>query len=135
MTSTSGSLLSPFLKTKLTDRTLSRLTIKGQSNEDAVLCTADKTFSMRSIGLSNTVLVVTPVPDVCASDFAEDALIIRDQLNEIIELVPAVPKLHKLAAVIRDRQYGEGQEDDIEQDENAVCRFPRVLPIDWGTNK
>jgi len=83
---------------------------------------------MRSIGLSNTVLVVTPVPDVCASDFAEDVLIIRDQLNEIIELVPAVPKLHKLAAVIRDRQYGEGQEDDMEQDENAVCRFRRVCP-------
>ena len=33
-------------------------------HEDAVLSTADKTFSTHSIGLSNTVLVVTPIPDV-----------------------------------------------------------------------
>jgi len=38
--------------------------IYGHEDEDAVLSTADKTFSTRSIGLSNTVLVVTPIPDV-----------------------------------------------------------------------
>jgi len=47
-------------------------------HEDAVLSTADKTFSIRSIGLSNTVLVVTPVPDVHASDFADNALVIAE---------------------------------------------------------
>ncbi|PPQ94004.1 hypothetical protein CVT25_009852 [Psilocybe cyanescens] len=91
-----------------------RLTIKGQPNEDAVLCSADKTYGMRSVGLSNTVLVVTPVPDECATHFAEDAVIIRDQLNEIIELAPVVPKLHKLSALIKNRQYDEGQEDDAD---------------------
>ncbi|CAA7259838.1 unnamed protein product [Cyclocybe aegerita] len=93
--------------------------IKGHSNEDAFLCTADKTFAMRSVGLSNTLLVVTPVPDEHAADFAEDAVVIRDQLNEIIELVPAVPKLHKLSVLIKDREYDEGQED-LEDDENRT---------------
>ncbi|KDR83664.1 hypothetical protein GALMADRAFT_235995 [Galerina marginata CBS 339.88] len=94
-------------------------TIKGQPNEDAVLCTAEKTFGMRSVGLSNTVLVVTPVPDEYASEFADDAVVIRDQLNEVIELVPVVPKLHKLFGLIRDRLYDEGQEDDPEDDSTA----------------
>ena len=89
-----------------------RLTIKGHPNEDAVICTEDKTFTLRSVALSNTVLVVTPIPDDPASNFTDGAIVIRDQLNEIIELVPVVPKLHRLSAMIRDRQYDDGQEDD-----------------------
>ncbi|KAF9534246.1 sister chromatid cohesion protein Dcc1 [Crepidotus variabilis] len=100
------------------------LTIKGHSNNDAVLCTDKKTFSMRSVSLSNTILVVTPVPDEKAVDFADGAVIIRDQLNEIIELVPVVPKLHKLSALIRERQYDESQEDEAEpEDDDSVKRF------------
>jgi len=76
---------------------------------------------MRSIALSNTILVVTPIPDDPTSDFIDDAVVIRDQLNEVIELVPIVPNLHKLSAMIRDRQYDEGQEDDDAlESENTV---------------
>jgi sister chromatid cohesion protein DCC1 len=100
-----------------------RLTIKGHSNEDAVLCTEDKTFTMRSVALSNTILVVTPIPDDPSSNFSDDAVVIRDQLNEVIEPVPIVPRLHKLSAMIRDRQYDEGQEDDDTRElENKVCQ-------------
>ena len=41
---------------------------------------------------------------------------IRDQLKEIIELTPSVPKLHKLSRVLKDRQYDEGLEEDDEDD-------------------
>lgn len=71
---------------------------------------------MRSIGLSNTLLVVTPAPDDCASQFADDAVVIRDQLKEIIELTPSVPKLHKLSKLLKDGQYDEGLEEDDEDD-------------------
>jgi sister chromatid cohesion protein DCC1 len=90
------------------------LTIKGHANDDAVLCTEDKTFTIRSVALSNAVLVVTPNPDD-----SDDAVVIRDQLNEIIELVPIVPKLHKLSTVIRDRQYDD-DDDDSRGPENKV---------------
>jgi len=69
---------------------------------------------MRSIGLSNTILVVTSVPDNCAAEFAEDTVVIRDQLNEVIELIPAVAKLQKLSVLIGDRQYDEGNEEEVE---------------------
>jgi len=75
---------------------------------------------MRSIVLSNTVLVATAAPDGHASNYSDDAVFIRDQLNEIIELVPVVPKLHKLSASIRSRQYDEGQEDEVQDDETTV---------------
>ncbi|KAH9482726.1 Sister chromatid cohesion protein DCC1 [Psilocybe cubensis] len=97
-----------------------RLSIKGQPDEDAVLCSSTKTYGMRSVGLSNTVLVVTPVPDERASEFAEDAVIIRDQLNEIIELAPVVPKLHKLSALIKNREYDGDNEDE---DDDGMDRF------------
>ena len=78
---------------------------------------------MRSVALSNTVLVVTPVPDDPSSDLTDDAVVIRDQLNEVIELVPVAPKLHKLSAMIRDRQYDEGQGDeDTQEMENKVLQ-------------
>lgn len=71
---------------------------------------------MRSVVLSNSVLVVTAPPDgASALDFTDDAVVIRDQVNEVIELVPVVPKLHKLETLLRGREYDEGQED-IEED-------------------
>ena len=84
------------------------LTIKGQANEDAVLCTSDKTYNLRSVVLSNSVLVVTRPPIGSMED--GDAIVIRDQLNEIIELVPTVPKLHKLTSLLKGLEY-EGHED------------------------
>lgn len=70
--------------------------------------------------MSNTLLVVTPVPDDCASQFADDAIVIRDQLKEIIELTPSVPKLHKLSRLLKDRQYDAGLEEDDEDSDNVV---------------
>ena len=80
----------------------------------------DKTFTMRSVSLSNTILAVTPVPDEYADNFADDVVVIRDQLNEIIELIPIVPRLHGLFALIRDQQYDEGEESETENDMNQV---------------
>lgn len=44
-----------------------------------------------------------------------DAIVIRDQLNEVMELLPTVPRLHKLTSLLRGLEYDEGQED-IEMD-------------------
>ncbi|KAG1829115.1 sister chromatid cohesion protein Dcc1 [Suillus variegatus] len=82
------------------------LFIKGHPTEDAVLCTLEKTYAVRSVVLSNTVLVVTP----SRSD-PDGTVHIRDQLHEILELVPVVPKLHKLSILLRDMEYDEGDED------------------------
>jgi len=99
---------------------LPSLKVKGQANEDAVLCTDDKTFIMRSVVLSNSVLVITSPPDAYSADFLNDRVIIRDQVNEIMELTPSVPKFHKLSSLLRGREYDEGQEDE---DDNSGVRL------------
>jgi hypothetical protein len=45
---------------------------------------------------------------------------IRDQLHEILELVPVVPKLHRLSILLRDMEYDEGDEDR-QVGQHAVC--------------
>ncbi|KAF8621562.1 hypothetical protein AX15_007590 [Amanita polypyramis BW_CC] len=77
------------------------LFIKGQPNEDAVLCTRERTYTIRSVVLSNTILVVSP------SENGGTSLDIRDQVGDILELVPCVPRLHKLDLLLRGRTYDE----------------------------
>ncbi|GBE81571.1 hypothetical protein SCP_0313000 [Sparassis crispa] len=100
-----------------------RMAIKGQPNEDAVLCTPDKTYTIRSVVLSNSILVVTPPQDEeevfsqqSGRPSAAGDVVIRDQLSEILELVPSVPKLHKLDGLLRGQEYDEGHEDEILSD-------------------
>ena len=86
-----------------------------------MLCTADKTYTIRSVVLSNSVCVVTP--DASPQDEGEpvEEVFIRDQLSEVIELVPSVPRLHKLKSLLRGREYDEGHEDeDMVSDEEEV---------------
>jgi sister chromatid cohesion protein DCC1 len=68
---------------------------------------------MRSVILSNSVLIVT-APSYLLNETSEDDVVIRDQVNEILELTPTVPKLQKLGSLLKDLEYDEGQEDDSE---------------------
>ena len=78
--------------------------IKGNPAEDAVLCTDDKTYAMRSVSLSNSVLVVGPGE-------TQDEIVIRDTNRELLQVTPIVPKVHKLVGLLRGREYDEGRED------------------------
>ncbi|KAI8975859.1 sister chromatid cohesion protein Dcc1 [Trametes punicea] len=105
-----------------TDDCSPNLTIKGVPDEDAVLCTADKTYTVRSVALSNSVLVVTPDSMDEDKDDQEEPLkdiAIRDQLHEVIELVPSVPRLHKLNRLLKGREYDEGREDEDPMSEDG----------------
>lgn len=98
------------------DFCLYSLSIKGEPNEDAVLCTADKTYTVRSVVLSNSMLVIVPPKDTELDGGRSDDLVIRDQLHEILELVPSLPKMQKLGGLLRGREYDEGREEEDEMD-------------------
>lgn len=101
------------------------MTIRGQGGEDAVLCTSDTTYMMRSVQLSNSVIVVTP-PDASSMDMDDDKIVIRDQINEIIELTPVVPKLQKLRALLRGSEYDENA---VEEDDESFTNVRIVCSI------
>lgn len=46
-----------------------------------------------------------------------DALVIRDQMRNILETVPIVPKVGRLKTLLNGCEYREGHEDDDEDEE------------------
>ena len=98
------------------------LMIKGGSDDDAVLCTSDKTYNIRSVTLSNSVLLVSPSPHI---DGIENQVVIQDSLKELLELVPAVPKLHRLNGLLKEHVWEEGHEDEEDENLRAVSTRDR----------
>lgn len=117
-----------------------RWMIKGQPTDDAVLCTEDKTYSIRTVVLSNSVLVVTRPTSSFAQniDSGEDDVVIRDTIHDILELQTTVPRLQKLNGMLRGAEFDEGQEegnhddhefdnlDDREESQGRVAKRKRL---------
>ncbi|KIR53055.1 sister chromatid cohesion protein DCC1 [Cryptococcus gattii Ru294] len=83
------------------------LTIKGRPSDDATLCTADSTFLLRTVGISNSLLVcLPPSPDDLSYSFTKDekdrpTLQIRDICHQVLECVPVAPNLERIRTVLR----------------------------------
>jgi sister chromatid cohesion protein DCC1 len=98
--------------------------IKGGPEDDAVLCTSDKTYNIRPVMLSNSVLMVSPSPHI---DGSENQVIIQDSLDELLELVPAVPKLHQM----KEHEWEEGHEEDEDESSRTVSTGDRSYTAQW----
>lgn len=107
------------------------LTIKGRPDDDAVLCTPTSTYAIRSIAVSNTIAVLTPSvissseeaapPGTLAANppaISEHRLVIRDQLHELLELLPAMPRLSQLDELLQETSYDD--DDAVENDNGLV---------------
>lgn len=80
----------------------SRLTIKGRPSDDAVLCTHNKTYALRGVSISNSLLVLRP-GSIASSSSSE--LHIRDIRHEVLECVPAAGRTERLHTVLRDSAW------------------------------
>jgi Sister chromatid cohesion protein Dcc1 len=80
---------------------------KGGPEDDAVLCTSN----IRSVTLLNSVLLVYFGPQI---DGSENQAVIQDSLNELLKIVPAVPKLHRLNVLLKEHEWEEGYEEEDE---------------------
>ncbi|KAF9792717.1 sister chromatid cohesion protein Dcc1 [Thelephora terrestris] len=96
--------LPPNLLKSIESNSPSTWAIKGNPTEDAVLCAGDRTYSIRSVSLSNSVLVVGPGE-------TQGQITIRGTNREILQVTPILPKVHKLVGLLRGREYDEGRED------------------------
>lgn len=104
-----------------------RFTIRGRVSDDAVLCTASQTYAIRAVTHSNTFVVATG-----PSDGSSSGLVVRDQVSQILELVPSVPKVHRLDGLLKGCEYDEGHEEDADDgsdDEGPPVRVPPCLGV------
>lgn len=129
--------LSTWIEAQLQDpdtASSSQLCIKGNTTEDAVLCTANQTYTLRAVSLSNSLLVVSaPSREDSYTDSASGGdlaprVVIHDQLSDILELTQTVPKLHKLDSVLKGSTYsGEEDDDSDREDEPARLSYEQAL--------
>ena len=88
------------------------MALRGQPDEDAVLCTTSKTYAIKFVGTSNTVLLIPPSdqPLLCgnAQDFDE-----KDRVEKLVapvikvapgvmELVEVAPRIDKLKMLLSE---------------------------------
>ncbi|KAM6557555.1 hypothetical protein CsatB_004574 [Cannabis sativa] len=103
-----------------------RVVVRGQPDEDAVLCTKSKTYAMKYVGTSNSVFLVPPSDH---SEFSVSAMDCDQRAqNQIpiasvikvapgtMELVEVAPKLDKLKYLLSMNPYSS-EDDDIEMED------------------
>ncbi|XP_057511839.1 uncharacterized protein LOC130793979 [Actinidia eriantha] len=92
-----------------------RVALRGQPDEDAVLCTTSKTYAVKYVGTSNTVLLIPPSdqPLLCgnAKDFDE-----KDRVEKLVapvikvapgvmEIVEVAPRIDRLKMLLSENPY------------------------------
>jgi hypothetical protein len=101
------------------------LTVKGKPTDDAVICTPSATYQLRTISLSNSLLVLeqptassSTSPDTDISRAPE--LHLKDTSHEILELLPIVPRLGRIEKVLKEGAWGGmdvlANSDEISED-------------------
>nr|XP_010908883.1 sister chromatid cohesion protein DCC1 isoform X1 [Elaeis guineensis] len=104
-----------------------RVTIRGQPDEEAVLCTPSSTYAMKFVGTSNSVLLIPagePTPSssngTCNGSETNNKAV-PDAVASVIKVAPgymeltqAAPRLDKLKSLLNERPYR--LEEDLEND-------------------
>lgn len=94
---------------------------KGDVNEDAVLCTNDKTFNLRSRNHSNSLTLIDQSSD--------DTGVLSKVFNEILEIQRCPPKLDKIDDVLSHRTLLDIHERPMEINDNGQYTYEDLSSI------
>lgn len=94
---------------------MSSLTIKGRPSDDAVLCTPTSTFLLRTVGISNSLLVCRPPTGTPSRPTLE----IRDISHEVLECLPQAANLERIRTVLKESAW-KGLDGDLSDPRNGV---------------
>ncbi|KAK8996561.1 hypothetical protein V6N11_081831 [Hibiscus sabdariffa] len=120
----------------LPDVMYQRVTLRGQPDEDAVLCTKSKTYSVKFVGTSNSVLLVPPADYSTSHEIQQGcdgenfkqkvaASVIKVAPGNM-ELVEVAPRLDKLKSILSENLYGSDEAlpmEDLEFMERSVKKL------------
>jgi len=115
----------------------SSLTIKGRPNDSAVLCTPSSTYAIRTVQVSNELVLLTPPLPPAPSDdpfgpdppprpagsgsAGEDRLEWRETLHEVLELQQTVPAMGRVEEVLVGQRWGGMAGDDRADDSDEAA--------------
>ncbi|XP_031490670.1 uncharacterized protein LOC116257816 [Nymphaea colorata] len=99
-----------------------RVVIRGEPDEEAVLCTSSKTYALKFVSTSNSVFLVPPKGCHSVGAETETEIDVTDSAASVVKLAPGhmelmlvAPKLEKLKTLLKQRVY-KGDSDDCESD-------------------
>ncbi|KAI4353109.1 hypothetical protein L6164_002082 [Bauhinia variegata] len=104
-----------------------RVVLRGQPDEDAVLCTQSKTYAIKFVGTSNSVLLAPPkeLDPYCnpqeSTNKNDDLKLIASVIKVVpgsMELVEVAPRLDKLRLLLLEKPYRLGEEEGEGNSEN-----------------
>jgi len=103
------------LMIRFAETTTRRLTIKGRPSDDAVLCTPTTTFLLRTVQISNSLVILRPPPpppststsspSIKLLSLSRPTLEVRDVCHEILECVPQAANLERIRTVLKPSQW------------------------------
>ncbi|MBA0725863.1 hypothetical protein Golax_022421 [Gossypium laxum] len=100
----------------LSDVLYQRVTLRGQPDEDAVLCTKSKTYSVKFVGTSNSVFLIPPAD--CSTSHESGGENDKQQVATAsvikvapgnMELVEVAPRLDKLKSILSENLYSSDE--------------------------
>lgn len=99
-----------------------RVTLRGQPDEDAVLCTASKTYAVKFVGTSNSVFLIPPSDKVSGScnNKYDNSMVVASVLNVApgcMELVEIAPKLDELKLLLSQNPYSFSEASEMDTTE------------------
>ncbi|MED6165643.1 hypothetical protein PIB30_101606 [Stylosanthes scabra] len=109
-----------------------RVVIRGQPDEDAVLCTQSKTYAMKFVGTSNSVLLVPPANQYVSDQNPRknsmgnhEGKVVAPVIKVVpgnMELVEVAPRLDKLKLLLSQNPYTLDEYDMENSEENQESR-------------
>ncbi|KAG1446173.1 hypothetical protein G6F46_000653 [Rhizopus delemar] len=101
------------------------LVIKGLEDDEAVLCTEYKTFAIRQMHISNSVLLVNK---------DEDCYLARDNVSSTIDLQPCLARLGRIDGLLSGTCY-EGESNEENTKSKTFYTFEELLSIVQASEK
>jgi len=86
-----------------------------------VLCTSSKTYAIRSVQISNELVLFAPTTSAGSLVGEKRGLEVKDTLHELLELSECVPRTGRIEGVLKGQEWegleGEEREEEEEEEE------------------
>lgn len=105
----------------------SKVVLKGDADDNAVLCTQDATYSVKMSDTSNSVLLVPPTEGHDAMDFSSEHIrYVIGTATKSFEVAQSMPQFSKMKATLNKTIY-RGEDEEKRIDAEDLLPFHRLL--------
>ncbi|CAI0447629.1 unnamed protein product [Linum tenue] len=106
------------------------ITLRGEPNEDVVLCTLSKTYAVKFVGTSNSVFLIPPSRHQFTQNGQQSVASVIEISPGNMELIETAPRLDRLKTLLAQNPYSsmealqaDDMEDDSKESKMGLCTW------------